>query len=304
MNILVTGGAGFIGSHIVDALVEAGHKVVIVDNFSTGSLKNVNPKAKLVERDIVEPLADIFHDEKIDVVYHLAAQINVRKSVEDAVIDAKINVMGGLNILECCRKFKIKKFIFASTGGAMYGDTENIPTPEEEKEMPVSPYGIAKCSMEKYLYYYYKVHKMPYVALRFSNVYGPRQNSKGEAGVVAIFTAMMLAGKQPVINGDGKQTRDYVYVKDVVKANILALNKNVAGIYNVGTGVETDVNELFQKLNKLIGTNFKEVHKESMQGEQIRSCLDASKIKKELGWKPDYDLDEGLKETVDWFRKK
>ena len=304
MNILVTGGAGFIGSHIVDALVEAGHKVVIVDNFSTGSLKNVNPKAKLVERDIVEPLADIFHDEKIDVVYHLAAQINVRKSVEDAVIDAKINVMGGLNILECCRKFKIKKFIFASTGGAMYGDTENIPTPEEEKEMPVSPYGIAKCSMEKYLYYYYKVHKMPYVALRFSNVYGPRQNSKGEAGVVAIFTAMMLAGKQPVINGDGKQTRDYVYVKDVVKANILALNKNVAGIYNVGTGVETDVNELFQKLNKLIGTNFKEVHKESMQGEQIRSCLDSSKIKKELGWKPDYDLDEGLKETVDWFKKK
>ena len=304
MNILVTGGAGFIGSHIVDALIDLGHKVIIVDNFSTGSLKNVNPKAKLVERDIVEPLADIFHDEKIDVVYHLAAQINVRKSVEDAVIDAKINVMGGLNILECCRKFKIKKFIFASTGGAMYGDTENIPTPEEEKEMPVSPYGIAKCSMEKYLYYYYKVHKMPYVALRFSNVYGPRQNSKGEAGVVAIFTAMMLAGKQPVINGDGKQTRDYVYVKDVVKANILALNKNVAGIYNVGTGVETDVNELFQKLNKLIGTNFKEVHKESMQGEQIRSCLDASKIKKELGWKPDYDLDEGLKETVDWFRKK
>lgn len=299
MKILITGGAGFIGSHLTDKLIKTGHKVVVIDNLSTGRKENLNPKAKFYKIDICSPkISQIFKKEKPEAVFHYAAQANVRKSVESPIKDAKINILGALNILESSQKYKVKKIIFASTVG-VYGETNIIPTPETYFEQPLSPYGIAKLAVEKYLNYYYKVFELPFVSLRLANVYGPRQNNKGEAGVVAVFYNKLLAGEQPIINGNGRQTRDYVFVDDVVEANLLALQKNKVGIFNVGAGKETSVNEIFQKIKKAIKSNLKATYGPAKKGDLKRSRLDYSKIKKQLGWQPKYSLDEGLKKTID-----
>jgi len=235
MKILVTGGAGFIGSHVVDAYLELGHEVVVVDNLSSGSIENLNPKAKFYEMDIRDSdIEDLFKNEKPDVVNHHAAQMDVRKSVEDPIYDADVNIIGSLNLLQNCIKYGVKKFIFASTGGAIYGEQDYFPADEEHPTRPLSPYGVAKLTVEKYLYFYKEVHGLNYVVLRYANIYGPRQNPHGEAGVVAIFTSKMLKGEQPVINGDGFQTRDYTFVGDVVRANVLALSYEKSDVFNIG----------------------------------------------------------------------
>jgi UDP-glucose 4-epimerase len=303
MKILVTGGAGFIGSHLTDSLIKEGYSVVVVDNFLTGKKENLNSKSKLYKIDICNPrIKDIFNKEKPQAVFHFAAQINLRKSVEDPIRDAKTNILGSINILENCKDFKVKKIIFSSSGGAIYGDATIIPTPESYSEHPLSPYGIDKLIIDKYLNYYYKVFGLPYISLRLANVYGPRQNSKGEAGVIAIFAEKILKGIQPIINGSGKQTRDFVYVEDVVKAALLALEKNKIGIFNIGTANETNMNIIFKKIKKQMNSAFKEVHGPEKIGEQKKSCLNFSKAKKQLGWKPYFNLDQGLKKTIEHLK--
>ena len=304
MKILVTGGAGFIGSHIADKLISKGQDVVIIDNLSTGFEYNINPAAKFIKADIKDfgTIEKIFMEESPEAVYHLAAQIDVRKSVSDPMFDAKTNIMGTLNLIKLSAGYKIKKFIFSSTGGAIYGDTEIRPTPENHPEWPLSPYGIAKLAADKFLNYYNKVFGLNYVSLRYSNVYGPRQNPFGEAGVVAIFLNKMLNGEQPVINGDGMQTRDYIYVEDVVLANYLALNKaGATGIYNVGTSVEISVNDLFKEINKNFDNKYKEVHGPAKMGEQKTSSLSCDKIKKEFDFIPETAFRAGIKKTYEWF---
>ena len=263
MKILLTGGAGFIGSHVADELIAKGNRVVIIDNLSTGFEYNINPESKFIKADITDfkKIEEIFAEELPEIVYHFAAQIDVRKSVSDPLFDAQTNIMGTLNLIKLSNDIKVNKFIFSSTGGAIYGDTDVRPTPENHPEWPLSPYGIAKLATDKFLNYYSEVFGLKYVSLRYGNVYGPRQNPHGEAGVVAIFLNKMLNGGQPVINGDGNQTRDYVYVKDVVKANILSLeNTDKIGIYNVGTSIEISVNDLFKEINKNFDNKYKEVH--------------------------------------------
>ena len=301
---LVTGGAGFIGSHLVDKLIEQGNDVVVIDNLSTGKKENLNFKADFYNVDIQSPeISEIFKKVRPEVVFHYAAQIDVRKSVENPVESAKTNILGSLNILENCRKFGVKKVIFASTGGAIYGDAEIVPTPESYLAQPVSPYGIEKLTVEHYLNFYKREYGLDYLILRFANVYGPRQNSKGEAGVVAIFCDKILAGEQVIINGDGKQTRDFVFVGDIIRANILGIEKNKSGIFNIGTGIETDINAIFGKLKKAFGLEIKENHIDKKSGEQKRSCLDFSKSKTEFGWQPQYSLEKGLEETKKWFQE-
>ena len=304
MKILLTGGAGFIGSHVTDELIAKGNDVVIIDNLSTGFEYNINPKAKFVKTDITDfkKIENIFAEESPEIIYHFAAQIDVRKSVSDPLFDAETNIMGTLNLIKLSSDFKIKKFIFSSTGGAIYGDTDVRPTPENHPEWPLSPYGIAKLATDKFLNYYNEIFGLKYVSLRYGNVYGPRQNPHGEAGVVAIFLNKMLKGEQPIINGDGDQTRDYVYVEDVVKANILALeNIDKVGIYNVGTSIEISVNDLFKEINKNFDNKYKEVHGPAKLGEQKTSCLNYDKIKKDMNFIPKTDFSEGIKETYKWF---
>lgn len=304
MNILVTGGAGFIASHIVDAYIKEGHNVVIVDNLVTGRKENINPKATFYEMDIRDPkIEELIKKHNIEVINHHAAQMDVRKSVEDPIYDAEINVLGVLNLLEGAKKHKIKKFIFASTGGAIYGEQDYFPADENHPLRPISPYGITKLTTEKYLYYYNVEFNLTYAVLRYANVYGPRQNPHGEAGVVAIFTNKMLKGEKPIINGDGTQTRDFVYVGDVVRANLLALNKIENEIYNIGTGIETDINTLFRIIRNYINPDIPEEHGPAKPGEQKRSCLSYLKIKSALGWEPQVTIEEGLKKTVDYFKK-
>ncbi len=303
MKILVTGGAGFIGSHIVDALIEKGHDVVVLDDLSSGSVKNLPRKIRFIKLDIrSNNVSTLFLEEQFDAVFHLAAQMDVRKSVADPRFDASVNVIGGLNILECCAKHDVKKMIFASTGGAIYGEQDYFPADEKHPLRPLSPYGVAKLSYEQYMFYYKEVYGIDYVSLRFANIYGPRQNPHGEAGVVAIFTTKFLNGDQPVINGDGKQTRDYVYVSDIVDANLLALEYPETGIFNLGTGVETDVNTLYRTLRDLTGAECEEIHGPAKKGEQQRSVLDYSLAKKVLGWEPKVELEQGLKKTVEYFK--
>ena len=305
MNILVTGGAGFIGSHIADAYIAEGHNVIIVDNLSGGVLENVNPKAKFYQLDVrSEKLEDVFQKEKIDVVSHLAAQMDVRRSVSDPKFDASVNVLGGLNIFESARRHRVKKIIFSSTGGAIYGEQDYFPADEEHPTRPLSPYGITKLCTEKYLFFYKAVYGINHVILRYANVYGPRQNPHGEAGVVAIFCNKMLKGEQPVINGYGKQTRDYTFVGDVVKANLLALKYDGSNIYNIGTGIEADVNKLFLELRSHLNPSCPEQHAPAKDGEQQRSVISFKKIESELGWKPTVQLEEGLRLTAEYFRKK
>ncbi|MBP9211994.1 MAG: GDP-mannose 4,6-dehydratase [Bacteroidetes bacterium] len=303
MNIMVTGGAGFIGSHVADAYIAAGHSVVIVDDFSSGKPQNVNPKAKVYRMDIQDPaIENVFRDEKIEVMTHLAAQMDVRRSVADPKFDASVNVLGFLNLMEAGRKHGLKKVIFSSTGGAIYGEQDYFPADEEHPNRPLSPYGITKLVTEKYLFFYKEIYGIEHVILRYANIYGPRQNPHGEAGVVAIFTQRMLKGEQPVINGDGKQTRDYVYVGDVVQGNLLALGYSGSNIFNIGTGIETDVNQLFRHLRTLTGSSCEEQHIPAKAGEQMRSVITAKKISDQLGWKQTVTLEEGLKRTVEFFK--
>ncbi len=302
MRILVTGGAGFIASHITDAFVAAGHEVSVIDDLSSGRLENVNPKARFHQLDVQDPaVADIFRDERPEVLCHHAAQMDVRRSVADPVFDARVNLIGLLNLMENGRRHGLKRVLFASTGGAIYGEQETFPAPETHKTEPVSPYGVAKLASERYLFFYSVAYGMSYVALRYANVYGPRQNPHGEAGVVAIFAEKLLRGEQPIINGDGTQTRDYVYVGDVARANLAALQSDCVGAINFGTGIETDVNELFRRLAALCGAA-PERHGPAKPGEQQRSVIDNTLAKRILGWQPQVNLDEGLRQTVAFFR--
>jgi UDP-glucose 4-epimerase len=305
MKVLITGGAGFIGSHIADLLIGAGHALVIVDDLSNGKEENINQKATFYPVSILDKtLPDIFTRESIDVVIHHAAQISVRESVKDPLHDMEINIKGSLLLLEQCTRCAIKKFIFASTGGALYGEQDYFPADENHPTRPLSPYAIAKLSTEKYLSFYHNTHRLPYVTLRYANVYGPRQDPHGEAGVVAIFTRCMLQGKQPTVNGDGNQTRDFVYVHDIARANLLALESPFIGELNIGTGIETSINTIFQEIRDLISPNIPEIHGPPMPGEQLRSVLSYEKAKSILGWEPTVPLVEGLKHTVAFFQNK
>jgi UDP-glucose 4-epimerase len=305
MNILVTGGAGFIGSHVVDAYVADGHNVVVVDDLSSGQREIVHPKAEFYQIDVRDSgISQILKRHSIEVVNHLAAQMDVRRSVADPLFDAGVNVLGGLNVFESARLAGVKKFIFSSTGGAIYGDQETFPADENHPTRPLSPYGITKLATEKYLYFYKEAYGIDHVVLRYANVYGPRQNPHGDAGVVAIFAEKMLHHETPVINGDGTQTRDYTYVDDVVKANLLALGYAGSNVFNVGTGIETDVNELYRRLRDLLNPSCPEIHGPPKGGEQSRSVIDYRKIQRECGWSPSVDLLNGLKLTADFFRQK
>ena len=303
MKILVTGGAGFVGFHLVDRLIGEGQRVVVIDNLSTGKKENLNPRSKFYKLDIRDPkISKVFQTEKPEIVFHFAAHIEARKSVENPISDADINILGSLNILENCRKYGVKKIIFASSGGEIYGNAKKIPTSEAYHPCPISPYGVGKLAVEKYLDAYSRLFKIPYVALRYGNIYGPRQNPYGEAGVVAIFTDKMLKNKQPLIHGSGKQTKDYVFVEDAIDAAILSFKKDFRGILNVGTGKETSVLKIFYLIKKLTNSNVKEKHILLPICSFKRGCLSISKAKKELNWKPKYDLYRGLEKTIDWFR--
>ena len=304
MKIVVTGGAGFIASHIVDAYIQLGHEVYIIDDFSTGQRRNLNSSAQIVNLDIADPkAAKAIAEIKPDVLNHHAAQMDVRRSVADPTFDARINIIGFINLLEASKDAGVKRVIFSSSGGAVYGDREPIPASEEHETLPLSPYGVSKLTGELYLGYYHMAFGLPYVALRYANVYGPRQSSLGEAGVVAIFISQLLAGKSPVINGDGKQTRDYVFVGDVVRANAAALDTNYTGPINIGTGKETDVVTICESLREGVGSPVKAIHGPAKLGEQRRSCLMTSLARKVLGWKPEVDLKEGLQQTLAYYQK-
>jgi len=304
MIVLVTGGAGFIGSHIVDRLVARGHPVHIVDNLSTGQLALVNPVARLHHVDIRSArLGRVFAEARPDVVVHLAAQMDVRRSVLDPMFDASVNVIGTLQLLEQCRRTSVKRVVFASSGGAIYGDGAPIPTSEYEPLRPASPYGVAKLAGERYIAAWAALTGATCLALRYANVYGPRQNPQGEAGVVAIFASHLLAGEPCVVYGDGDQTRDYVYVEDVADATAEAVAQPAAtGVANIGAGVETTVNELYGRVAALAGVNPRPTHGPPRAGEQRRSALDASHAKTLLGWAPATPLDAGLRRTLDFFR--
>ncbi len=305
MKILVTGGAGFIASHVVDAYVEFGHEVVIVDNLSTGNLKNLNPKAKFIEADITDKdkIQAIIKSERPEVINHHAAHIQVGYSVKNPQFDAENNIIGLLNIMEAAKEIPIKKVIMAATGGAMYGN-KKTPFTEEMKAEPLSPYGISKRAGELYLNYYHELYHIPFISLRYSNVYGPRQNAHGESGVIAIFSEMMAQGQTPIINGDGTHTRDYVYVEDVAQANVLALNSDFVGELNIGTKTEISTNEVFRKVAQAMGLVMEEKHGVERPGEQVTSSLDYSKATAILGWRPQVNFDEGVRRVVEWYRSK
>ena len=304
MKILVTGGAGFIGSNIVDELIQKKHKVVIVDNLATGNIKNVNKKAKFYKVSVCDKkkIDEIFKKEKIDIVIHHAAQLDVRKSVEDPCFDADVNIKGALNILEACKNTKVKKIIFASSGGTIYGECGTKAPDEKSVANPLSPYGVAKLSVEHYIKAYSALYGLKYTILRYANVYGPRQDVNGEAGVVAIFIGRMSQNKEFFIFGDGKQLRDYVYVKDVVSANIKSLTKGNNEVINIGTNKTTSVTKLAQELSKVIGYSNKPIFKPKRNGELFKSFLNISKAKKVLGWEPKVSIVEGLKNTVEYFK--
>jgi UDP-glucose 4-epimerase len=302
-KVLVTGGAGFIGSHLVDRLIQEGNQVIVVDNLSTGKRKNVNKKSQFYKMDIQSKRIErVFRNERPLIVVHLAAQMNVRHSTEDPGFDAQVNILGTINILEHAVKHGVRKVTFASSGGAIYGEQEVFPASESHRTDPLSPYGISKLAGEKYLAYYASSTGLRYVALRFGNVYGPRQDSEGEAGVVAIFSKQMLNGGQPIVNGTGKQTRDFVYVDDVVEAIMVTLDEDIQGIFNVGTGQETTVNECYGIIKELTKSQCKDLYGAAKKGEQFRSVLDVTKIREKFGWDPQVSLQEGLNRTVEFFQ--
>jgi UDP-glucose 4-epimerase len=303
MKIAITGGAGFIASQIAEAYLAAGHEVVVLDDLSTGKRVNVPAAAKLYQVDIRAPeIAEIFRTERPQALSHHAAQLDVRRSVADPGFDAAVNVLGMLNLLEAAREVGVRRVLFASSGGAVYGEQEVFPAPESHPHHPISPYGITKSTGEHYLAFYHAVHGIPYVALRYSNVFGPRQDPHGEAGVVAIFSQRLLSGEAPTIYGDGKQTRDYVFVGDVVRANVAALTSDFVGPVNIGTSIETDVNELCEKMRVLTGCPHRAKHAPSRAGEQRRSVIAIDRAHQVLGWRPETTLEEGLRRTLEFFR--
>jgi UDP-glucose 4-epimerase len=301
---LVTGGAGFIASNIVDRLIDEGHQVVVIDDLSTGKEENLNPRAKFYKMDICSPeLASVFEAEKPDYVDHHAAQISVVRALREPVLDAQLNIMGSLNLIQLCHEHGVKKIVYASTGGAIYGEPEYLPADENHPVNPLTPYGISKHTVEHYLYLYGANYGLDYTVLRYANVYGPRQDPHGEAGVVAIFTQKMLNGEQPTIFGDGTATRDYVYIDDIVEANILALDKGSREIYNVASGKETSVNEIFEHLKTESGFPKDVIHGDERTGEVYRIFLTNDKIKAEIGWTPKVEMSEGMRRTVEHYRR-
>ncbi|MDO8740140.1 MAG: NAD-dependent epimerase/dehydratase family protein [Candidatus Woesearchaeota archaeon] len=306
-TVLITGGAGFVGSHIVDLLAENSYNVAAVDNLSAGVKENINEKAVFYNVDILDEkkLDEVFSREKPDFVIHQAAQVSVRKSMEDPIFDARVNMIGSANVFLLCKKYKVKKVVYAGSGGARYGEPKYLPCDEKHPCSPISPYGVSKYAAEHLLRVFCSDAGIDYSALCYSNVYGPRQDPNGEAGVVAIFLNNMLDGKECIINGDGDQTRDFVYVKDVAKANLMALERNTKEkIFNIGAGKETSVNELFNAVKKLLGKDAKASHGAAIPGEVYRIYLDVKLAEKELGWKAGCELEKGLKETISWFKGK
>jgi len=302
MKVLLTGGAGFIGSHVAGLLLARGHDVAIIDNLSTGKRENVPEGARLHELDIRSGCAEVFEEFRPEALCHQAAQMDVRRSVREPDFDAEVNVLGTLGLLENCVRHGVGKVVFASTGGAVYGEQREFPAKEDHPQYPVSPYGVSKLAGERYLHYYETQHGLPYVALRYANVYGPRQDPHGEAGVVAIFCGNLRDGKISTINGTGRQTRDYVYVGDVARANVLALESEAAsGAYNVGTGIETDVNRLYELLLEGSGKELFPEHGPGKPGEQSRSSVHPALAGSVLGWQPEMDLSAGFRETLRYF---
>ena len=303
-KILVTGGAGFIGSHVVDLFVAQGYEVVILDDLSTGHASNLNPAARFYQIDIRSPqVREVFEAEKPDYVSHHAAQMDVRRSVAQPLVDASINILGSINLLEYAKEFGVKRFVYISTGGAVYGEPEQLPCDEMHPINPICQYGASKHTVEHYLYMYHVNYGLRYTILRYPNVFGPRQDPHGEAGVVSIFTGKMLAAEQIIINGDGDQTRDFVYVGDCARANYLALTiDHQPGIYNLGWGRPTSINDIFSTLAKITGYTLPVQHGPAKVGETRHIYLDASKIKKEFGWAPTITLEEGLEKTVTYFK--
>ena len=305
MKILVTGGAGFVGSHIVDAYVSAGHQVVVVDNLSTGKRENIHPGARLVEMDINDPgLVELFEAERPDVVNHHAANASVSRSVREPRFDATQNVLGTLNVLEAARRAEVGKVIYISSGGAMYGLVETLPMDENHPANPVSPYALSKHTGERYVQLYGTVHGQRWTSLRYANVYGPRQDPYGEAGVVAIYCQNLLDGVTPEIHWDGEQTRDFVYVGDCAGANLFALEGGDGQAYNVGTGTGTSINALFHTLMEVTGQDLTPRRGPRRPGDARHSYLDCQKIERDLGWRPEVDLREGLEKTWNHFTQR
>ncbi|MBD3244586.1 MAG: NAD-dependent epimerase/dehydratase family protein [Candidatus Moranbacteria bacterium] len=309
MKILITGGAGFIGSHLVDALINKGHQIIVFDNLSTGKKENLNPKASFKKIDLknLSKVKKLVLKEKFEIIFHLAAQINSRKSVFNPINDAQ-DILNALNLIESAKTLKeqgiLKKFIFASTG-VVYGDHVQRPTSETEKEWPLCPYGIEKLTIDKYLNYYHRIFNLNFISFRLANVFGPRQNPQSEAGVISIFLEKMLKNQQPTIYGDGTQTRDYIYIEDIISANLLALeNLDKTGIYNLGTGFETSVNKLFDHLNVFFNQEYEKKHAPAQLGEGKKIALTAEKFKQEFNWKPKINFEAGLTKTFNWFKNK
>ena len=303
LTICVTGGAGFIGSHVANALVKAGHRVLIVDDLSGGRKENVPNDSELAVLDVrSDEAAKFLRDRKVEILVHHAAQMDVRRSVDDPRFDADVNILGLLNLLEAGRLGSLRQVVFASTGGAIYGEQDEFPADEEHPVRPVSPYGVAKLASERYIYYYHCQYGIDATCLRYANVYGPRQNPHGEAGVVAIFSRKLLNGEPATINGDGLQTRDYVYVDDVVRANTAVVDRPGFDVFNVGTGVETDVNDLFDSIADAAEYDTAPIHGPGMPGEQRRSCITSERLLEEMSVAIDTPLAVGIPTTVDWFR--
>ena len=303
-KVIVTGGAGFIGSHLVDLLLAEGHQVVVIDNLSTGKLRNLNPSATFHHSDITHQLVnDVFHREQPDFVFHMAAQVSVTESTKDPINDAAINVTGTLRLLEACRHNGVEKFIYSSTGGALYGDPEINHCAETTLVRPMSPYGLSKHLGEQYVKLYQRLYHLNYTILRYGNVYGPRQDPHGEAGVIAIFAQAMLEGRQPQIFGVGDQERDFVFVADVVQANLRAMEQGDGEAINIGTGESTSVNYIYQALRSIIQYRWEAEHRPQRPGEIYRISLECSKAARLLGWSPQINLENGLQQTVEFFRK-
>ncbi|MDI9524126.1 MAG: NAD-dependent epimerase/dehydratase family protein [Candidatus Cloacimonadota bacterium] len=307
MKILITGGAGFIGSHVADACLEAGHQVVVVDDLSSGNFANLNPAVKFYQLDIRDPALDeVFAAEKPDVVNHHAAQISVPRSVTEPLLDAQINILGLVNVLENCVKHHIKKVIFISTGGAIYGEAEEYPTTEDYPPQPLSVYAINKFAGENYLRFYQHQYGLEYTVLRYANVFGPRQIAQGEAGVVSIFVEKLLQDSAPTIyaypDDPEGMIRDYVYVKDVVRANLAVLDRGSNEVFNIGTCEETTTSQLYKTILWQLGKKIQPLKGPARKGDLRRSMLDNSKAFKELGWSPIYSLEDGIRETVTWFK--
>lgn len=304
MKVLVTGGAGFIGSHLVDELIKQKNKVMVIDDLSTGKKKYISQHALFYRLNIVnQPAVEkIFKQFKPDLIYHLAAQKDVRFSIEQPDLDAKINILGSLNLIKLSAKYKIKKFIFVSSGGAIYDANESLPFTETTKPRPLSPYGLTKYTIDLYLEMFKNLNNFSYVSLRLANIYGPRQDPLGEAGVVAIFFNKLIKKEIPHLNGGGKQTRDFVYVKDVVNALLRVGQTAVVGVYNIGTSIPTSIADLFKLQQSIIGTNIKPAIKPAIPGEVMRNALSFQKAKKDFSWEPQYDLKQGLRETFNWFK--